>query len=149
MRDTRRDGIRRPLCDHPGTLAANSNYTISFNRGTLTITPAPLSVNANPLTKVYGTSDPSLTDAATGFVDTTVDGVTINDTAATATDGPAHGRPGETVSGGPYAINQGTLAANGNYTIGFTGGTLTITPAPLYRYRQSANQGLWHRAIQS
>ena len=38
---------------------------------------------------------------------------------------------GETVSGGPYAITQGTLAANSNYTIRFTGSTLTITPATL------------------
>ena len=36
---------------------------------------------------------------------------------------------GETVSGGPYAIGQGTLTANSNYTIQFTGSTLTITPA--------------------
>ena len=36
---------------------------------------------------------------------------------------------GETVAGGPYAISQGTLAANSNYTIHFTGSTLTITPA--------------------
>ena len=38
---------------------------------------------------------------------------------------------GETVGGSPYAINQGTLASNTNYTISFTGANLTITPAPL------------------
>ena len=70
-----------------GTLAADSNYTISFTGNTLTITPAPLTVTANPQTKVYGTDDPALTDTATGFVDTTVDGVTIDDTAATALSG--------------------------------------------------------------
>jgi len=32
---------------------------------------------------------------------------------------------------GRYPIWQGTLAANANYTIGFTGHDLTITPAPL------------------
>jgi hypothetical protein len=36
---------------------------------------------------------------------------------------------GETV--GSYAITQGTLAANSNYTIAFTGSTLSITPAAL------------------
>ena len=35
------------------------------------------------------------------------------------------------MSGGPYAITQGTLAADSNYTIAFTGSTLTITPATL------------------
>ena len=118
-----------PYAITEGTLAA-SNYTITFTGSTLTITPAPLTVTANPQTKVYGHDDPTLTDTATGFVDTTVDGVTIDDTAATALTGHLARTPGETVSGGPYAITQGTLAAS-NYTISFTGSTLTITPAPL------------------
>ncbi len=114
-----------------GTLAASSNYTIGFTGSTLSITPAPLTVTANPQTKVYGTADPALTDTATGFVDTTVDGVTIDDTAATALSGQLARPTGETVSGGPYAITQGTLAADANYTLRFTGSTLAITPAPL------------------
>ncbi len=118
-----------PYAITQGTLAA-SNYKITFTGSTLTITPAPLTVTANPQTKVYGTADPTLTDTATGFVDTTVDGVTIDDTAATALTGELARTPGETVSGGPYAITQGTLAAS-NYTITFTGSTLTITPATL------------------
>jgi hypothetical protein len=36
---------------------------------------------------------------------------------------------GETVAGSPYAITQGTLAANSNYTIHFTGSTLSVRPA--------------------
>ena len=114
-----------------GTLAVNSNYTLSFIGSTLTITPAPLTVTVNPQTKVYGTDDPALTDTATGFVDATVDGMTIDDTAATALTGGLARTAGETVSGGPYAITQGTLAANGNYTLSFTGSTLAIAPAPL------------------
>ena len=120
-----------PYAITQGTLATDSNYTISFAGSTLTITPAPLTVTANPQSKVYGTADPTLTDAATGFVDTTVDGVTIDDTAATALSGQLTRSAGETVSGGPYAITQGTLAADGNYTIRFTGSTLAITSAPL------------------
>ena len=50
-----------------GTLAADSNYTISFTGNTLTITPATLTVTANPQTKVYGATDPALTYAASGF----------------------------------------------------------------------------------
>ena len=39
---------------------------------------------------------------------------------------------GEAVAGGPYAIGQGSLTANSNYTVaGFTGANFTITPAPL------------------
>ena len=73
-----------------------------------------------------------MTDSATGFVDTMVDGVTIDDTAATASWAlwPAQsGTLGGEQAGG-YAITQGTLAAS-NYTISFTGSTMTITPALL------------------
>jgi len=35
------------------------------------------------------------------------------------------------VAGGPYAITQGTLAANANYTVSFSGAALAIVPAPL------------------
>ncbi len=114
-----------------GTLAADSNYTLSFTASTLAITPATLNVTANPQTRVYGTADPTLTDMPTGLVDTTVDGVTIDDTAATALTGQLTRAPGETVSGSPYAITQGTLAANSNYSLSFTGSTLAITPATL------------------
>ena len=80
-----------------GTLAANSNYTMSFTAATLTITPAPLTVTANPQTKVYGAADPALTDTVTGFVDTTVDGVTIEDTAATALSGHLGAHPADSI----------------------------------------------------
>ena len=52
--------------------------------------------------------------------------------------------PGEIV--GSYAIQQGTLALSGNYTLAFIGANLTVTPAtpltrPIYAtstYAQSA-----------
>ena len=88
-----------------------------------------MTVTANSQSKVYGTADPSLTDTATGIVNTTVDGVTIADTAVTALTGHLVRASGETVAGGPYAITQGTLTAGSNYTILFTGGSLSITPA--------------------
>jgi hypothetical protein len=119
-----------PYAITQGTLAAR-NYTIAFSAGTLTITPAPLSITANPRTKVYGTADPALTDTVVGVVDTTVDGVAIDDRAATVLNGNLARAAGETGTGGPYAITQGTLAANSNYTIAFTGSTLAITPATL------------------
>ena len=116
-----------------GTLAADSNYTMTFISNTLTITPAILSVAASPQTKVYGTADPTLTDTATGLIETTVDGVTIDDTAASALSGHLARAQFGTSAGeqvGDYAITQGTLAADSNYTMTFSGSTLTITPAP-------------------
>ena len=92
-----------------GTLAANSNYTISFTGNTLTITPAPLTVTADAQTKVYGTNDPTLTDTATGFVDTTVDGVTIDDTAATVLTGHLRGHPATRYPAAPMRSPRGRL----------------------------------------
>jgi len=107
-----------------GTLAANSNYTISFTSNYLTITPATLTVSANPQTKVYGQADPTLTYSAMGFQ--------FTDSGTTVLSGSLGRMAGENVIPAPgYAINQGSLAANGNYTISFTGNYLTITPAPL------------------
>ena len=114
-----------------GTLAANSNYAIAFTGSTFTISPATLTVTANPETKVYGAADPAFTDTVAGLVDTTVDGVAIDDTAATVLTGTLARAAGETVSGGPYAITQGTLTASSNYRVAFTGSTLAITPAAL------------------
>src|SRR5262249_62311602 len=96
-----------------GTLAANSNYTISFTAGTLEITPATLTIQAdsNPTTaaqdafsKVYGSADPALTYRATGFQ--------FSDTVATVLTGALTRAAGENV--GSYAVTPGTLAANSN-----------------------------------
>ena len=106
-----------------GTLTANDNYTIAFTGNTLTITPATLAVTANPESKVYGQSDPTLAYAASGYQ--------FSDDGATVLTGGLTRAAGETVDGGPYTIAQGTLSANDNYTIVFTGNTLTITPATL------------------
>jgi sugar lactone lactonase YvrE len=106
-----------------GSLSAGSNYTIAFTGSTLTITPATLTVTANPQTKVYGSADPTLTY--------TVSGLQFSDTTGTVLRGSLTRVAGETVAGGPYAISLGTLAANTNYTIVFTGNSLAITPATL------------------
>jgi hypothetical protein len=56
----------------------------------------------------------------------------INDTVAGVFSGALTRAAGEAVLGSPYAITQGTLAANANYNItSFTGSNLTITAAPL------------------
>ena len=105
------------------TTTAPANYTITFVPANFAITPAALSVIANAQTKVYGTPDPTLTYNATGFQ--------FADTPATVLSGALARAPGETVPGSPYAIAQGTLAPNANYTIAYTGANLAITPAAL------------------
>ena len=105
-----------------GTLAA-ANYTITFVPGTLSVTPAPLTVTAASPSKVYGAALPVLTytagtlrqwryschEALTGSLSTTA-------TAASPVN--------------TYPISQGTLAA-ANYDITFVPGTFSDTPAPL------------------
>jgi hypothetical protein len=95
------------------------NYAITYVNGALTVTPASLSVIADPQTKVAGSIDPPLTFTATGFQ--------AGDTSAVLTGSLARAG-GE--APGTYAITQGTLAAGGNYSIAFTGSTLTITAPP-------------------
>jgi hypothetical protein len=116
-----------------GTLAAR-NYAITFSSSTLTITPATLSVTADPQTKLYGTEDPGLTDSVIGLIDTAVNGVAIDDTAASVLTGALARAQSGTLAGeqvADYAITRGTLAADSDYTIAFTGSTLIITPATL------------------
>jgi filamentous hemagglutinin family protein len=104
-----------------GSLAANANYTLSFTGGSLTIVPAALSVTAAALTRTYGDADPELAYSVTGLKG--------GDSAAAVLSGTLVRAAGEDV--GTYAIGQGSLAASANYTLSFTGGSLTIVPAEL------------------
>ena len=109
-----------------GTLSA-ANYTFDFVSGSLSITPATLTVTANNTNRVYGAANPAFTVAYSGFVNG--DGVGVlsgtPSVASTAT-------PSSSVSGGPYPITatQGTLSA-ANYSFTFVDGGLTVTPATL------------------
>src|SRR5207244_11726571 len=75
-----------------------SNYTISYNPGTLTVNPKSLTITANSTSKTYGQM---LTFAGTEFASSglingdTVTSVTLSSTGAAAT---------ATVASSPYAI---------------------------------------------
>jgi hypothetical protein len=97
-----------------------TNYLISYANGALAVTPAALSIAANAQTKVEGTLDPPLTFVASGFQ--------AGDAAGGVLSGALTRAAGE--APGSYPITQGTLSANANYTIAFTGNTFVITPAP-------------------
>lgn len=98
-----------------------SNYAVTINNGTLTITQVALSVTANNASRVYGDPNPAFTGTITGLVNG--DNITFS---ATSTD--------PTAAVGTYPIVP-TLVdpANklGNYTVTPTNGTLTVTQAPL------------------
>lgn len=92
----------------------NANYTIDFTASTFEITPKPIAINANPITKVYGEADPELTYILSESL--------IGSDALT---GQLSRELGEDV--GTYAISSSL--ENANYTIDFTASNFEITKA--------------------
>jgi hypothetical protein len=102
---------------------ANGNYLITKQNGTLSISQRPITVTANPLSKVYGASDPTLTFSLEA-------NATGRGIVGTDTFGGALARDtGESV-GSNYAVALGSLA-NSNYTITFIGANFEIKPQPI------------------
>ena len=105
--------------------AVDSDYSISYVAGTLTVTPVELVITADNQNKLYGAGLPALTASYSGFVN--------GDTAASLTTQPAlitTATSGSPVSGNPYTITA-SGAVDSNYSISYATGILTITPAAL------------------
>jgi hypothetical protein len=106
-----------------------SNYTITYQTGSLVVTPAPLTVTANNNTKVYGQT---FTPAGTAF---TTSALQNGETVGSVTETSPAGTPTTAAAPGPYAITPsaatGGTFAPGNYTISYVNGELTVTPAAL------------------
>lgn len=91
-----------------------SNYDISYEPGTLTISPLTISVSADPATKEYGDPDPAFTFTTSPDLlgdDTFSGGLTREGTEDVGT----------------HPITQGSLSAGSNYTIEYSGADLSIT----------------------
>ena len=111
-----------------GTFNA-ANYTITYNNGVLTVSPAALTVTANNQTKAYGQT---VVFTGTEFTPT---GLQNGETIGTVTLASAGAAPTATVLGGPYAITAsnalgGTFNA-ANYVITYANGVMTVTPLPI------------------
>ncbi len=101
---------------------ADPNYAITYIEGTLTITPAALTITANDQTKASGVPNPELTVSYSGFVN--------GDTGASLTTQPTVATTATLTSPpGTYPITA-TGAADVNYTITYVAGTLTVTSQP-------------------
>lgn len=103
-----------------GTLALkDTNYTMKYVDATFTITKRLVTVTADAKTKVYGEIDPVLSYQITSGTLKSGDSFT----------GTITRDAGENV--GTYAITQGTLSLNNNYTLTYVGANLTITKKPI------------------
>ena len=80
-------------------------------------------MTADSPSKVYGAALPALTYTYAGLVN--------GDTAAVFTGCLSTAATAGSAASARYPIGQGTLSAGANYTISFSPGTLTVTPAPL------------------
>jgi hypothetical protein len=108
-----------------------SNYVVTYvNNTTSTITPAALTITANAQTKMYGTNDPTLTYVVTGLAASDTVSSVMSGSLNRALFGTLAGEQVNTTAG--YAIVQGSLVANANYTTTFTPNTLTITPRTIW-----------------
>ncbi|MBZ5524489.1 MAG: DUF11 domain-containing protein, partial [Acidobacteriia bacterium] len=119
-----------PITCAVGTLSA-ANYTFTFVNGTLTVTPAPLTVTADSASRVYGDPNPAFTGTITGIKN--ADNITATySTTATAASAV-----------GTYPITPALVDPSGklgNYTVTSNNGTLTITPASLSVAAANASQ---------
>jgi uncharacterized repeat protein (TIGR01451 family) len=116
------------VCD-ASTLSA-ANYTFTTLNGSMSVTPAPLTVTANS-SRLYGASNPAITGTITGLKN----GDNITATFASAAD--------PTSPVGTYAIVSTLVDPTNklsNYTV-TSNGTLTVTAAPLKVTAANASRG--------
>jgi hypothetical protein len=95
------------------------NYTISYVDGALTVKKRLITITADAKAKTFGDVDPGLTYQITY-------GSLVNGDLFT---GNLTRDAGENV--GPYAIRQGIVALNGNYTLSYIGANLVIGQKPV------------------
>ena len=92
------------------------NYNITKDEGKLSITPLAVTVTAKDYTKYVGEKDPAFEATVTGTIN--------NDTVSYTISREA----GETA--GTYPITPAGAVAQGNYTVTYKAGTLTIKERP-------------------
>ena len=103
-----------------GSLAAGSNYALTYTGANLSITARPITVTADAQSRIYGDANPTLsyTIGGSGLVNNDSLSGNLATSATTAT------------GVGSYGITQGSLA-NSNYALTYTGANLSITARPI------------------
>ncbi|MBP6763956.1 MAG: hypothetical protein KA141_03120, partial [Rubrivivax sp.] len=112
-----------------GTDAANYQLSTTSLATTASITPAPATVTAASLSKVYGET---ISFSGTEF--TTV-GLVAGETIGSVTLASSGAAAGQGVTGSPYAVTasgaSGGSFSISNYLLNYQPGELTVTPRPL------------------
>ncbi len=96
------------------------NYTVVTNNGSLTINPAPLTVNVDSQSRPYAITNPTFTGTIVGIQNN--DSITATYNTAAITTSPA----------GNYSIGATLNGPKlGSYSVTVNGGTLSVTPVLL------------------
>jgi hypothetical protein len=101
-----------------------ANYTVTSTNGTLTVTPAPLTVTAANAARLYGAANPTFAGAIVGIQNG--DNITASYSTLATAASPVGG----------YSITVSLSDPTyklGNYTVTINNGTLTVTPANVSR----------------
>src|SRR5260370_41699335 len=107
-----------------------SNYSISYAKGTLTVSARPLTITANDQSRTYGDAK----DLGTSLFTTGVGQLVNSDTIASVTLSSAGAAV--TAAKGSYDITPSAAVASlgtslSNYSISYAKGTLTVNARPL------------------
>jgi len=115
--------VNSPAGSYAVTASGQSaaNYSIQYVAGTLTVTPASLTIVANHATRASGAQNPQFTATFTGFVNGESSNV-LGGTLTFTTTAQGNSAPGD------YPIVPGGVSSP-NYSITFVNGTLTIVSA--------------------
>ncbi|HSM88213.1 MAG TPA: MBG domain-containing protein, partial [Candidatus Limnocylindrales bacterium] len=97
-----------------------ANYTVTVNNGTLTVTPAPLTIQAADATAPVGGPFPTFTGTITGAVNGDVITATYSTTATLTSPAGTY----------PIIPTPDPNPALSNYSVTLINGTLTLTAAP-------------------
>jgi hypothetical protein len=103
--------------------ASDPNYAISYMGGSVSVSPAPLTVTASSASTTYGSPPPPITPSYTGFVNGET--VSVLGAAASCT---TTATPLSSVGSYPTSCSGATA---GNYAITYVSGSVTVAPAPL------------------
>ena len=101
-----------------------SNYNLTTTNGTLTVTPAPLTVNGNSFTRPYGTANPAFTSTFVGLLNG--DTVTVTYQTAAAVNSPVGSYPITQTVSGPAASNYSITTNNGSLNVIANANSLVI-----------------------